>query len=172
MARSRTGSILSPQDYRSRTRYRAPARWYGRLNRFGAWLVGVGLAPKGVMTLEVRRRVSGKLQRTPVLVTSWNGSDYIVSLAGESQWVRNVRAAGGAAALRRGRRHDAFLTEIPVSERPPIIVEYLRQGRERGGPTAGENQARFYFGLPPDPSESDIAAVADHYPVLRVEYRD
>jgi hypothetical protein len=161
---------MKPQDYGSRTAYRPPAAWYRKANHLGAWLVGSGLAPRGVMALWVRGRVSGGVQRTPVVVTPFGGSDHIVSLAGESQWVRNVRAADGKADLKRGRKREVHLTEISVSERPPIIAEYLRQGRARSGEKAGDDQARFYFGLEPDPSLEEIEAIADHYPVFRVEY--
>ena len=38
------------------------------------------------------------------------------------------------------------------------------------GPEASEKQARSYFGLDPDPSIHDIRAIAEHYPVFRVDY--
>lgn len=162
---------MKPQTYASRTEYRPPARWYQRLNRLGARAVGMGLAPRDVATLEVLRRVSGKMQRIPVVVTPFQGDDYLVSLAGESQWVKNVRAAGGRAVLKRGRRHDVALIEVAGSERSPIIAEYLARGRERSGEKAGPDQARYYFGLDPKPTLDDIAAIAIHYPVFRVTDR-
>lgn len=162
---------MKPQTYASRTEYRPPARWYQRLNRLGALVVGLGLAPTDVATLEVLRRVSGKTQRIPVVVTPYHGDDYLVSLAGESQWVKNVRAAGGHAVLKRGRRRETTLVEVDVSERAPIIAEYLARGRERSGEKAAPDQARFYFGLEPDASRDDIETIAMHYPVFKVAYR-
>ena len=95
--------LLDPQNYSARIRYRRPARWYRFLNRsVGVLLTSLGLAPRDAVTLEVRGRRSGKICGTPVLQTPVRGERYLVSLAGDSEWVRNVRAAGGEARIRRG----------------------------------------------------------------------
>ena len=122
------------------------------------------------MTLQVRGRSTGMPQRIPILRTTYRGQDYLVSLAGESQWVRNVRAADGRAALRRRRTRRARLHEVPFVDRPEIIPEYLRAARRRSGAAASANSARSYFGLAPDATIDDIARIADRYPVFRVEY--
>lgn len=160
---------LKPQDYSARTKYRPPAAWYRRLNRIGIPLTSLGLAPHDAVTLEVRGRSSGRTQRIPILRTRYRGADYLVSLSGEAQWVRNVRAAGGAATIRRRGAQRVRLVELPTAERPEIIAEYLRAGHRRGGEKAAAGQARYYFGLPSDPTIEEIASVAGHYPVFRVE---
>src|SRR3712207_8118606 len=44
-------------------------------------------------------------RRTNLVQARHDGRDYLVSLTGESEWVRNARAAGGRVVLaRRGRR--------------------------------------------------------------------
>jgi hypothetical protein len=106
----------------------------------------------------------------PILRTRYQGKDYLVALTGESQWVRNVRAARGDAVIRRGRARHVRLDELAPADRPDIIVEYLHAGRQRSGADANANQARFYFGLAPDPSIDDIRAIVDYYPVFRVIY--
>jgi len=161
---------MKPQDYSARTAYRPPAPWYRRLNGLGVLLTSLGLAPRDAVTLQVRGRTSGKVHRIPILRTPYRGSDYLVALAGESQWVRNVRAAHGRAVIRRGRSWPVTLEELPPTERAEIIAEYLRAGRRRSGVKANADQARFYFGLSPDPSLDDIRAVVDHYPVFRITY--
>jgi hypothetical protein len=93
-------------------------------------------------------------------------------LAGESQWVRNVRAAGGQAVLRRRTAHRVQLQELPPQERPEVIAAYLRRGCQRSGAKAAAKQARSYFGLPPDASVEKIRAVAGYYPVSRVIHPD
>jgi hypothetical protein len=50
------------------------------------------------------------------------GQRFIVSLGGESEWVRNVRAAAGKAILRRGKRTPVCL--VPPAERPPVLLAY------------------------------------------------
>jgi F420H(2)-dependent quinone reductase len=166
----RRPSWLLPQDYSARTAYRPPASWYRRLNWLGVLLTSVGLGPRDAVTLQVPGRTSGKLRRVPILRTRYQGKDYLVALAGESQWVRNVRAAAGDAVIRRGRARHVRLEELPSPDRPDIIAEYLRAGRRRSGTDTNANQARFYFGLDPDPSIEDIRAIVDHYPVFRVIY--
>ena len=162
---------MKPQDYSRRTRYRPPAAWYRNIsNRLGVFLTSLGLAPRDAVTLEVRGRRSKKVRRTPVLRTRYRGEDYLVALAGESEWVRNVRAAEGRAVIRRRGARPVRLVEVPVDERPSIISEYLRRGAERGGSKAAAKQARYYFGLNAEPSLEEIRAVADYYPVFRVAY--
>jgi deazaflavin-dependent oxidoreductase (nitroreductase family) len=168
--RSTEEGTVDPQDFSARTEYRPPAGWYRRLGRFGALLTSLGLAPRDAVTLEVAGRKSGRVRRTPILVTRHRDGDYLVSLAGESQWVRNVRAAGGEAVIRRRGRREVRLEEVAADDRAAIIAAYLDAGRERSGGKAHAGQARFYFGLEPDPSIDDIAAIAGYYPVFRVVY--
>jgi len=105
----------------------------------------------------------------PILRTRHQGADYLVALAGESQWVRNVRAAHGRAIIRRRGGRSVRLEELAPAERPEIIAEYLRAGRRRSGPEASAKQARFYFGLDPDPSVDDVRPIVENYPVFRVD---
>jgi deazaflavin-dependent oxidoreductase (nitroreductase family) len=161
---------MNPQDYSHRSAYRPPAAWYQRLNWLGVPLTSLGLAPRDAVTLQVRGRKSGKPRRTPILRTPYRGADYLVALAGESQWVRNVRAAEGRAVIRRRTAHRVRLQELPPKERSEVIWEYLRRGRQRSGAKAAAKQARYYFGLSPDASVAEIRAIADYYPVFRVVY--
>ncbi len=162
---------MGPQDYATRTDYRPPARWYQRANRLGVWIVVAGLAPRDVVVLEVPGRSSGRTRRVPVVVTSHDGADHLVALAGESQWVRNVRAAGGAAVLRRRGRRPVRLVEVPVGQRAPVLRAYLEAARSRSGDEGAASQARSYFGVDPDADLSELAAIEARYPVFRVEDR-
>jgi deazaflavin-dependent oxidoreductase (nitroreductase family) len=160
---------VKPQDYSGRTAYRPPAGWYREVNnRLGVLLTSLGLAPRDAITLEVRGRRSGKPRRVPVLQTPYRGEDHLVALAGESEWVRNVRAAQGRAVIRRRKARRVRLVEVPPEERPPVISEYLRRGAERSGSKGASEQARYYFGLGPEPSLEEIRSIADRYPVFRV----
>jgi hypothetical protein len=86
-----------------------------------------------------------------------------VALAGESEWVRNVRAVGGHVVLGRRDRRAATLVEVPPEERPEVLHAYLRRSPRRRAEVA-----RHYFGVGADPSHEDLLAVADRYPVFRV----
>jgi hypothetical protein len=73
--------------------------------------------------------------------------------------------------IRRRRRQEAVLHELPPAARAPVIAAYLRQAAARGSEQPATRQARFYFGLDPHPAVGDIAAIVDYYPVFRIEYR-
>jgi hypothetical protein len=62
------------------------------------------------------------------------------------------------------------LIELPAEERPQVIAEYLHRGVERSGSKSAAKQARYYFGMNPDPSPEEIREVAGYYPVFRVAY--
>jgi hypothetical protein len=162
-------NLPGPQDYSARTDYRPPAGWYTRANQLlGVPLTGLGLAPRDTVTLEVRGRSTGRLHRTPVLVTHLDGDQYLVALAGRSQWVRNIRAAGGQAWLRRRGRTAVTLEELPVPERAPVLLAYLQRPHRDDTPRTDSAAATHYFGLDHDPDLADLASIADHYPVFRI----
>jgi hypothetical protein len=78
------------------------------------------------VTLEVRGRRTGRATSTPLVVAPVDGQRYLVALRGEGTgWVRAVRAAGGRAVLRHGRREPVRLEEVPAAARPPVIRRYL-----------------------------------------------
>jgi hypothetical protein len=105
----------------------------------------------GATELVIERRQTGEEQSIPVIPIEHEGARYVVSTRGESDWVRNMRAAG--ACELRGKRGAERLTatEVPVAERGPIIATY----RE----VAGKTVKAYWEKLPDD---------ADH-PVFRVE---
>lgn len=81
-----------------------------------AMRLGIG----GSTTLAVRRRSSGATQKVPVIPVELDGVRYVISTRGESDWVRNLRAAGRVEL--DGRPYSA--SEVPVAERDPIISAY------------------------------------------------
>lgn len=164
--------MARPQEYSQRASYRPPAEWYRRLNWLGVALAAAGLAPRGVVALTVRGRRTGRLRRVPVVRVHHEGHDHLVALAGQSQWVRNVRAAEGEAIIRRGLSHRVHLHELPSGDRAPVIAAYLRAARDRGGDRSAERQAHSYFGLGPDPTLEEIETIVDYYPVFRITYLD
>jgi F420H(2)-dependent quinone reductase len=80
-----------------------------------AWISGMGLTPQVLLTLQVRGRRSGRLHDTVLVVAKHAGQRYLVSMLGDgSEWVRNVRAAGGKAFVKRGQSRPVQLTEVPL----------------------------------------------------------
>ncbi|WP_152190030.1 nitroreductase/quinone reductase family protein [Georgenia satyanarayanai] len=170
LARRSQGGVwggLEPR-YAGGTRYRRPPRWYTRLQRVGFVATWLGVSPADVVVLEVPGRRSGLVRRTNVVLVRHDGGRYVVALAGESEWVRNVRAAHGRVVVgRRGRRRAARLVEVPVADRPAVLrANLLRWGRapdER----AVLREASNNFGVA-SPALAELARVADRHPVFRV----
>ena len=155
--------------YSGPDRYRPPPRLHVRLQWLGFALTWLGLSPSQVVTLEVPGRRSGVIRRTNLLLAEHDGTYYLVALAGESQWVRNVRAAGGRVVLgRRRQRHAATLVEVPTQDRAPVLRAYLLRWGRRPGSAQVAREARDYFGVGSDPTLAELASVADRYPVFRV----
>lgn len=160
--------ILGPVDYTAPVRYRRTPALYRRLQPLGVGLVRLGLSPRYAVVLEVPGRRTGIIRRTTLVQVTLDGSDYLVSLAGESQWVRNVRAADGRAILGRRERRSVVLVPVPEHQRPAIIRAYLDRAGRRARSWGTATEARHYFGVRPQASPGELAAIAGRYPVFRV----
>jgi glyoxylase-like metal-dependent hydrolase (beta-lactamase superfamily II) len=163
----RTGGLLEPVDYSRRTRYRRPPDAYLRLQWLGPLLTARGIGPAYVVTLEVPGRRSGVIRRTTLVKTSCDGEDYLVALAGESEWVRNVRAAEGRVVIGRRERRAARLVEVPPEQRAPVIRAYLLRAGRRADSRTAAKEARSYFGLNPNPSLDEIGQIVQTTPSSR-----
>ncbi len=146
------------------SRYVPPANrmevWSGTVVR---WLTARGISLMGSRVLVVRGRKSGDLRRTPVNLMELDGERYLVAPRGNTQWVRNVRAAGGGE-LHLGKRVEAVdLAELPVGQRVPVLRVYVTKW--------GWEVGRFVEGLSKQSTDAEIAAVAPGMPVFRVTSR-
>lgn len=158
------GGLIAPVGYSSRVAYRQPPALYRHLQWLGWLLTSHGWVPDCVVVLEVLGRRSGRLRRTVLVRTAHGGREYLVALAGESEWVRNVRAAAGRVVIRRGKPRRVTLVELPCVERSPIIREYLRGSARR----ADSREAQRYFGLSRDASLDEIGPIVERYPVVEI----
>ncbi len=130
------------------------------LNRLSAMLHSTGIAPNYFVTLEIVGRKSGKLTSFPLAMTVVDGERYLVSMLGaETNWVRNLAAAGGRATLRHGKTEQVVLQEVAVGQRAPILKAYLRIAPG----------ARPHIPVSKDAPVSEFEKVASLYPVFRVE---
>jgi hypothetical protein len=151
--------------YQERIEYRPPRRGVARVNRWVARLAVLGLTPRNTIALEVPGRRTGKLRRTALVTAEYKGNRYLVSLPGESVWVRNVRAANYNAVIRRWRATPVRLEEVPVDQRAPVIRAYLSTRAYSKSP---EFEAQEFFGVSPTATLDDLSAIAPHYPVFRI----
>jgi hypothetical protein len=132
-------------------------RW---VNRTQSWWSGLGLPPRLQAALEVKGRTSGQIRTSPVVITGVAGRSYLVSMLGPgSDWVKNVEAAGGEASIRQGRRRQVHLVPVPTAERGLVLREYVRIAR--GG--------RRHFPVPKGAPLSEFEAIAERYPVYRID---
>jgi deazaflavin-dependent oxidoreductase (nitroreductase family) len=87
-----------------------------------------------VHTLEVARRNAIDPQRVPVIPLEHDGSLFVVSTRGESDWVKNVRAAGRVRLGQKGQFETYAATEVPAEGRADILKAYRKTaGREVNG---------------------------------------
>ncbi len=115
-------------------------------------------------------RRTGRPRRTLLVQVTSRDQQYLVSLAGESEWVRNVRAAQGMVTLSaHGRRYAARLSEVPTEQRAQVISAYFTRPSPRGRAMVRTAEARHYFGVEPDASMADLSAIAGNYPAFRID---
>ena len=134
--------------------------WIARIaNRAWAIAAAAGLTANHIVTLEVRGRTSGRIISFPLVVAVVDGERYLVSMLGDNtQWVQNVRAAGGRAVLRSGGREAVRLEELPPNQRAPILKAYLQRA----------DGARPHIPVDKDAPLAAFQAVAAALPVFRV----
>lgn len=149
----------------------APLSWFYRgtnatalgktLSRFWANWASLGLPPWRQVGLELKGRKTGRRHLIAVVIAKHAGEQYLVSMLGECEWVRNARAQTGAWMIGRKQR-KVRLEEVPVELRAPIINAYLRLAPG----------ARPHIGLSKHATLMDCERVDPRHPVFRIVYRN
>src|SRR3984957_20669482 len=145
--------------------YRAPG-WFTRnvFNRLVAFLTRQGISILGSRVLAVKGRTSGEWRTTPVNLLSHDGRRFLVAARGETQWVRNLRAAG-TGELRLGKRAEGFRgRELTDEEKVPVLRAYLKRWKAEVG--------IFFDGTGPDSSDEQLHAIAPRHPAFEVLQAD
>ena len=73
-------------------------------NQLVAFLTRHGISVLDSRVLAVTGRASGQWRTTPVNLLTLDGRRYLVAPRGETQWVRNLRAAGTGELRGQARR--------------------------------------------------------------------
>jgi len=142
-------------------RYVAPD-WFTRhvFNPIVARCTRWGISLWGSRVLSVPGRVSGDIRSTPVNVLTIDDRRYLVAPRGETQWVLNVRAAGGCI-LRVGRRMETVrLLALDDHDKPDVLRPYLRRWKWEVG--------QFFDGVGANSSDAELLAVAPNHPVFEI----
>ncbi|MGD1111584.1 MAG: nitroreductase family deazaflavin-dependent oxidoreductase [Mycobacterium sp.] len=139
-------------------RYEEPNRIARAGNAVIRWLAELGISIAGTQALQVRGRKTGKPRAVVVNLLTVDGVDYVVSPRGNTQWARNVRAAGVLEIGPRWRRRRAEINEVSDDAKPELLRRYL---------------ARWYWqvkdyvgGLTADSSDEQLRAGAPSIPVF------
>ena len=139
-----------------------PGRIAKVLNRMQANAASKNAMTNGLVALEVIGRKSGRVISFPLVMATVDGQRYLASMLGDStQWVRNVRAAGGRAVLRSGGREDVQLVEISADRRAPILKAYLQAAPG----------ARPHVPVDKDAPLAEFEMIAAAFPVFRISNR-
>jgi deazaflavin-dependent oxidoreductase (nitroreductase family) len=146
------------------TRYHQPNRGERSASAVIRWLAERGISIAGTRVLRVRGRTTGKQRAVVVNVLTVDGVDYLVAPRGDTQWARNVRAAGVVEVGPRRHSRRVVVTELDDAAKPEVLRRYL---------------ARWYWqvkdyvgGLTPDSSDDQLRAGAAAIPVFRLAATD
>ena len=143
------------------TRYLEPG-WIVKhvFNRLMRRLTRMGVSLRGSRELRVRGRTSGEWRAVPVNPLTIDGHRYLVAPRGTTEWVRNIRVAGGGE-LRLGSHTETFsVAELSDSDKPEILRQYLRMWKSEVGV--------FFDGVDETATNEQLAAIAPGYPVFEV----
>jgi deazaflavin-dependent oxidoreductase (nitroreductase family) len=140
--------------------YPRPGGGERALGRVLVWLVRVGLVPGHFYVLEVQGRKSGRTITLPVDPIELAGRFYLVCARGNSNWVRNARAAGEVVLARARRRRRYRVRELSLAERPAVLKAYLdRFARE----------VQRFFPVPEGSPVEAFHELAARYPVFELQ---
>jgi deazaflavin-dependent oxidoreductase (nitroreductase family) len=142
-------------------RYLKPG-WFTQhvVNRAIRRLARLGLSPKGLRELKVRGRTTGEWRTVAVNLLELDGARYLVAPRGTTEWVRNIRVAGGGE-LRVGRRTEAFaIRELSDDEKAPVLREYLVRWKAE--------VKVFFEGIDEHATDEQLAEIAPGFPVFEV----
>jgi deazaflavin-dependent oxidoreductase (nitroreductase family) len=143
-------------------RYIKPQSATNLFNDIVARLTRLGVSVYGSRILYVKGRTSGEWRSTPVNpLRLADGTRYLVAPRGNTQWVRNMRAAGGGE-LRIGRKVEPFTaTEVADDAKPAILRPYLKKWKIEVGV--------FFDGVDAKAPEEKLREIAPGYPIFRIE---
>jgi deazaflavin-dependent oxidoreductase (nitroreductase family) len=139
-------------------RYDEPNRTAKTANALIRWLAELGVSIAGTRALRVRGRATGQLRSVVINVLTVDDREYLVSPRGNTQWVRNVRAAGEVDMGPRWRSRRVRIIEVDDAAKPELLRRYLgRWFWEVKGHIAG---------LTPESTDEQVAAAATSIPVF------
>jgi deazaflavin-dependent oxidoreductase (nitroreductase family) len=123
-------------------------------------LVRIGIVRGHFYVLDVRGRKTGKIFSVPVDPLDLDGHRYLVCPRGESNWVRNARAAGEVRLIRALHRQRYRVREVPPEMRPPILKAYLDRFA---------SEVQRFFPISKGSAPERFIEIAPRYPVFELQ---
>ena len=121
----------------------------------------LGISAQGSQTLAVRGRKSGEMRTTPVNPFELDGNTYLLAPRGNTQWVRNMRAAG-EGELRSGRKVRHFhASEVPDSEKLPLMRLYMDKWSW---------EVKGFLGIDADASDEELERILPDHPAFVLSF--
>ena len=109
--------------------------------------VAMATGVSGTETLTLTARATGQPQKIPVISVDIDGTRYLVSTRGESQWVKNLRANPAVSLTTKAGATNYTASEVPVAQRDTILQAYqVKAGKTVEG----------YFAKLPDPADHPV----------------
>lgn len=141
--------------------YQKPPALFARVINplLGALVTRLGFGPADLMVLTIRGRKTGEPRSVPVNLMPFEGEEYLVSPRGDTEWVRNLRAADTATLRVKKDTRTISVVEVSDDEKAPLLREYLRRWRMQAGKL---------FAVSEDASDADFADAASRHPVFRI----
>jgi deazaflavin-dependent oxidoreductase (nitroreductase family) len=137
--------------------------WLPFANRVVRGLSRLGLPLGTVRVLVVPGRRSGEPRPTPVSPLTVDGRRYVVSALPQSDWARNIRAAGRGELVHGRRRTAVTLTEVT----DPAVTRAVLRAFPREVPGGVSFYVRLGLVERADPDQFE--AVADRVAVFRMD---
>jgi len=140
--------------------YQQPTAVDKVFNATVAGLTRLGVSVWGSRVLRVRGRQSGLWRSNPVNVLTVDDERYLVAPRGETEWVRNFRAAR-QGELVVGRHVEQFRAEeLGDDDKVDVLRAYLRRWKFEVG--------RFFDGVSADSPDAELRRIAPEHPVFRI----
>ncbi len=129
-------------------------------NPLVAFFTRLGLSLRGSRILAVRGRKSGEWRTTPVNLLNHNGARYLVAPRGETQWARNIRAAGGGELRLGSKREEIRVQELRDEEKLDVLRAYVTLWSFETG--------KWFEGVTADSPDGDVLREAANHPAFRI----
>lgn len=121
-------------------------------------LAETGISIAGTRALAVRGRRTGKIRSVVINLLTVDGADYVLAPRGNTEWVRNIRAAGEVQLGPRWHRRTARVTEVCDDDKPALLHRYLQKWYW---------QVKGHMaGLTPDSGDAELRTAAPTIPVF------